>query len=189
MVATIIGGLWWWLKPNRLVSDASSMMQALTKGDGEQLLRYAGRQEIACSDLTPDRLNKAWTILIKPLLDKSKLVKRDPIDNEVSPTQAVAEHRYVTDKGDPWSLTIIANQSDSGAKSIIVGTMLNTASIFDENGNANASITSELALRGVHRFRSRLEAIGIHRIALGPSRCVTWDELEEALNSGMPKND
>jgi hypothetical protein len=188
LVAAAIACMYYWLRPNRLASDASSMAEAVRIGDGTALLNFAGKNEIECSELTPERIHNAWKILIEPLIGRSKPLGQDKIEPEPGDTQAVATYRFKTDGGDPWAIDMIANQSDDGSKAIILYPMICAQSMFDDSGHANPTLTSELALKGVRRVRERLEAIGIHRIALGPRRCLTWNELETSLEQGASKS-
>jgi len=186
LIIALVVALYLWLRPTRLVSDASTMVEALKNGDGDRLLEFTSANERDCSGLTADRIHQAWKILIEPLLARSQFVGKDRIDVDSNDTQAVGTYRFVTDGGDPWSLNIIANQAAGGTKTTILYPMITTQSMFDDDGHANPTLTSELALRGVQRVRPKLEAIGIRAIALGPRRCLSWDELEAKLMQGIP---
>jgi hypothetical protein len=80
---------------------------------------------------------------------------------------------------------MIANQGDDGAKTPVLFSMLSVACRFDEDGHAYKKDQGPGGmLRGVRRYRPRLEALGIKGVMLNPSNCSTWDQLETTLLKG-----
>jgi len=178
-IAAIVA-LWFFRRPP-LVRAADSMVVAMRDGDGNGIFDAAISDERNCSDLTPEKVHQAWAILIGPNITASQFVSKDRTDVESNQTQAVASFNYHTEQGDPWTLTVIANQCAEGTKANVIYGMLATASIFSADGHTYSTLTSEVALQGVRRYRQRLEAIGIHSVMLAPGSCVSWDQLETRL--------
>jgi len=172
---------YWYLRPSPLVASAREMITAMRDGNGDVLYEYALSDERKCSDLSPEKIHRLWEILIQPAITHSKFVGAVPAALESNQTQSTAAFRFLTRQGDPWKLDVIANQSDEGVKAGIVYSMLATASLFDEDGHVNPTLTPNLALAGVRRYRPKLESIGIRSLMLGPGTCVTWDQLEQKL--------
>ncbi len=180
-LCTVSLSTYWFLRPNPLIGEARGMVISLRDGDGNALFDASLQDEQKCSDLSPAKLHRIWEILIEPNLKRSKLAGEDPIKLESNQTQAVGQFRYVTNEGDPWTLSMIANASAEGAKSDVVYSMLATASLFDDDGHANPNLTSNMSLAGLQRYRRALETAGIHSLMLSPGSCVSFDELEKKL--------
>src|SRR5579872_1131858 len=141
------------LRPNPLTQGAAGMLDAMRSGDGNHLLNYTIAEERTCSGLDGPKLRKAWEILIQPIITSSTYAGTDKPKLEGNQTQAAAAAKYLDKQGNPWKLTVIANQAEEGPKMEIIYLMLATASLFDETGNANATLTPDLALKGIHRYR------------------------------------
>src|SRR5579862_4729352 len=155
-IAILYAGLL--LRGNPLPVAAVRIATAMRDGDGPVLYDFAIQDERSCSELTPDKIRKAWEILIGPLLAQSRPMGADGGKLAGNQTQATASYSYLDREGNPWKLVVIANQTDDGAKDQIIYTMLATASLFDDAGHAQATLTSDLSLKGLHRFRAPLEA-------------------------------
>jgi len=157
------------------------MAHAMGTGDSADLYSSAFSDERGCSDLTPQKVHQVWQALLEPLIRNSKLLEEGPGHLEKNKTQATAEIRYRSNQGKDWTLVAIANQTDEGPKEQIIYSMLALASSFDENGQPLNTLTGELALKGIRRYRQRLEALGIHKLMLAPGTCFTWDQLMAKL--------
>jgi hypothetical protein len=174
--------VWVLTRPNPLVSGARNMAIAMRDGDAETMYSFTIPDERACSDLTQEKIRKVWQILIQPLVSSSRLVGEGKATLESNKTQGTAIFHFLDKSNNPWDLDAISNQTDDGPKESIIYWMLATASLFDDDGQAQSTLTTSLALKGVHRYRAKLEAVGITRLMLAPGRCVTWDQLEALLH-------
>lgn len=187
VVLILVGGtLYIWLNTSPIKRAASRMLDGLRDGDGKVLYDAAIEDECGCSNLTPEKLHQAWEILIAPHIADSKYVGADPVSwSPQSPTQAVATYHYRTSAGVPWDLDMIANEAGSNYKINVVYMMLSSASYVEGTTIAQPNATAQMILDGLHRYRPKLEAIGIHKVMLAPGTCYTWDELEARLERGM----
>lgn len=167
--------------PSDLKSAAASMVRAISKGDERGLWQAASGPERACSELDPGRLKRAWEILVQPRVSRSKLVREEAPRAGWNPTQASGRTWFTDPSGNLWSIVVVANQAEDGAKTQVVFTMLVVASGVDEKGNALPGSTAQSLLDGVRKFRFQLESIGIKKILLAPRNCVSWDDLEARL--------
>lgn len=153
----------------------------MQSGNPDALLDATSRFELGCSNLDRTKLARVWQLLIQPIISRSRMVGEAPAQLSSNQVQASASTRHVDGAGSPWALTITANQTDDGPKTLMVYPMLALASMFDAGGNTAGELTSELALRGVRRHRRSLENLGIHKVLLRPGVCITWDQLESKL--------
>ena len=174
---------WFVFRPDPLRRAAREMVNALRDGDGARLFDATVPEERTCSNLDAPRIRRAWEILIEPHLKSSRYVRSDPaklLSNEVQADDAIW---YADKEGNPWSLTMIANQSEDGPKTALLFHMLGIASLFDSQDRNIGVATVTTTLAGVRKYRSQLTELGIKRIMLSPRQCVTWDQLEAFLES------
>jgi hypothetical protein len=172
---------WYLLRPNPLPRAAAKTLDALMSGDGDALYAATGSYERECSHLTPEKLHKAWQILLEPAIRSSKFLRKDEPELVSNQVQAHAFAYYLDKQGNPWSMVAIVNQSDEGPKSGVVFKMLSTASLFSGDGLVHPSLDHDLSVGGVDRYRKQLEDIGIDRVMLAPGRSFTWDELRAKM--------
>lgn len=177
LIGAMIYGLWLYFRPNPLIGAAKGMRHALVSGDGQALYDYATALEKDCTRLTPDKLRKAWEILIGPRLARSKHLRDEPVNVASNLVQAVGSSIYRDDDGNTWQIAVIAEQTEEGPKSTPLIFMLLCSDITLADIKAGQSKTAAR----VAKYRAALEAIGIQRILLNPSSCLTWDQLEAKL--------
>lgn len=183
LLIVLVTAIFFLIRPNPLRRAADSMVGALRNGDGQLLIRGTIEEERTCSNLTEDRLHQAWEILLKPYIASSKFVRVESAKQVSNDYQATASIWFTDSAGNPWRMNFIANQSNGEAKGTVLFHMFATASLFDESGHAATSLTSELLLRSLRRYRAQLQGIGIERILLNPDTCLDWKQLEELLLS------
>ena len=176
--------LWSIFRPNPLPGAAVRMADSMRLGDGDALFDCTIADERMCSDLTPAKVRRAWEILLKPHLESSRFLRAEPTLLSSNQVQATAGFQYLDKSGNPWRLLMIANQADGGPKTQVIYKMLSLASVFDDKGQAQTSLTADLALKGFRRYRAPLESIGIHGMMLRVGSCYSMDDLERILSKG-----
>ncbi|KXK11750.1 MAG: hypothetical protein UZ18_ATM001002221 [Armatimonadetes bacterium OLB18] len=178
-VAVVLSGaLWWILRPNELRRTASEAVQAMRTGDGDTLFYLSHPVERKCSGLTTANAQKAWRILVGPHVAREKFLRVESAAQTSNDYQATASAWFEDRAGEPWRFVMIANRSEGHPRVTVVLHMLTIACAFTDEGRYVGTDTARM-LAGVRKYKERLKEIGIERLMLNPSRCLTWEQLEE----------
>lgn len=187
LLACLLILAWVLTRQNPLVAASRDLADALLKGNPQSLSKFMSPLERDCSNLTEERLALAWQLLLSERIRRSELVRLDPPTMSGNDTQATAGYWLKDANQLPWSIMVVANQTDNGPKTPLLWTMLVTESQFNEHGSSTETTTVLGLLHAVRRHRRALSEIGIEKVMMNPRTCLTWDQLESFLAQRLPK--